>query len=129
MAHPNEVMLRQAYADLDRGDVDGYWSRCAADFTFHVPGRNQLAGSYRGHDPWFALMGKTMKLAGGQFEEIVEDVLADDTHGVVLVLHRFPRDGQPKEYRSTHLYDIRDGQLRECWEQPRDQALFDDAWA
>jgi hypothetical protein len=101
----------------------------APPITFRVPGRNQLDGSYRGHDPWFALMRSTMNLAGGQFEKIVEDMLADDTHGVVLVRHRFPRNGQPKEYRSAHVYDIRDGQLREGWEQPHDQALFDDAWA
>jgi ketosteroid isomerase-like protein len=108
---------------------NGYWGRCAADFTFHVPGRNQLSGSYRGHDPWFALMGKAMTLAGGQFEEIVEDVPADDIHAVVLVRHHFPRNGQPKEYRSAHVYGTRDGQVREGWEQPHGQALVDDGWA
>jgi hypothetical protein len=29
----------------------------------------------------------------------------------------------------VHPYRIREGVLQECWEQPRDQALFDDAWA
>ena len=47
----------------------------------------------------------------------------------LLVRHRFSRAGQPKEYRSAHVYTIRDGKLMECWEQPRDPAVFDDAWA
>src|SRR5262249_31449427 len=32
----------------------------------------------------------------GQFEETVEDVMANDEHGVVLVRHRFPRNGRLK---------------------------------
>ncbi|MBV9282517.1 MAG: nuclear transport factor 2 family protein [Chloroflexi bacterium] len=129
MTHPNEAQLRQAYADFGRGDLEAYWSHCGDDFAFNVPGHNRVAGSYRGHDRFFALIGTVMELTGGQFEEIVEDVLANAEHGVVLVLHRFPRAGRPKEYRSAHVYDIRDGKFIECWEQPRDQAVFDDAWA
>ena len=129
MAHPNEARLRQGYADFGRGDIEAYWRLCTDDFAFHGPGQNQVAGTHSGHDQFFAMVGKVMELTGGQFEEIVEDVLANDEHGVVLVRHRFPRSGQPKEYRSAHVYNIRDGKLIECWEQPRDQAVFDDAWA
>ncbi len=129
MAHSNEALLRQGYADFARGDVEGYWRLCSDDFAFHVPGRNRMAGTYIGHDQFLAMVGKVMELTGGQFEEVVEDALANDEHGVVLVRHRFPRDGQAKEYRSAHVYSIRDGKLLECWEQPRDPAVFDDAWA
>ena len=38
MAHQNEKLLRNAYAAFARGDLDGYWSACAPDFTFHVAG-------------------------------------------------------------------------------------------
>lgn len=129
MAHQNETMLRQAYADFAEGNLDGYWNCCRDDFTFNVPGRNQVAGAYQGKDRFLQLIGMVMQLSGGQFEETVEDVLANDERGVVLVRHRFPRDGQSKDYRSAHVYNIRDGRLAECWEQPRDPAIFDDAWA
>jgi len=55
-------------------------------------------------------------------------VLANDHHAVVLARHRFTRAAQPKEYRTAHVYQIRGGKLAECWEHPRDQAVFDDAW-
>jgi uncharacterized protein len=128
MSYSNVDLLRRAYADFARGDLDAYWSACSPDFTFHVPGRNAVVGTYAGHDAFYGMIGKVMQLSGGQFEETVEDILANDQSGVVLVRHRFPRDGQPKEYQSAHVYSIQDGRLRECWEQPRDQMIFDDAW-
>jgi uncharacterized protein len=69
-----------------------------------------------------------MATTNGTFAEEVEDVLANDYHGIVLARHRFQRDGQPREYRTVHVYTIRDGKLAECFEHPRDQNAFDDAW-
>ena len=69
-----------------------------------------------------------MSTTNGTFVEEVEDVLANDSHGIVLARHRFQRDGQPREYRTVHVYTIRDGKLAECFEHPRDQNAFDDAW-
>ncbi len=129
MAHPNEELLRTAYATFARGDVEGYLAVCTDDFTFNVPGRNQMAGSYKGRDEFLRLIGKVMELSGGAFQEEVHDVLANEEHGVVLAFHRFEREGKPKEYRTAHVYHIRDGKLAECWEQPQDPTVFDDAWS
>ena len=46
-----------------------------------------------------------MEVTGGTFRDEVEDVLANDNHG------------QSKEYRTAHVYDVRDGKLARCWEQ------------
>ena len=129
MAHPNEQMIRDAYAAFGRGDIEGYLAACSRDFVFNVPGRSRVAGSYRGRDEFMRMVGTVMELSAGRFEEEVLDVLANDRHGVVLAVHRFSSNGAPKEYRTAHVYDIRDGRLVECWEQPRDPAAFDEAWA
>jgi ketosteroid isomerase-like protein len=128
MAHPLEATIREAYAAFGRGDVDGYLRPCTADFRFNVPGRGAIAGTFRGREGVYELARKAMEGTGGTFREDVEDVLANDRHAVVLARHSFTRDGQPKEYRTAHVYDVRDGQLAECWEQPRDPAAFEDAW-
>jgi ketosteroid isomerase-like protein len=128
MPHPNETLLRDAYAAFGRGDIEGYWSVCAPEFTFNVPGRNAMAGSYSGKDTFMGMVGKVMQLTAGQFQEEVHDVLANDEHGVVLAIHRFTRNGQAFEYRTAHVYELCDGRLQECWEQPQDQAAFDAAW-
>ena len=46
----------------------------------------------------------------------------------MLARHRFTRDGVPEIMPAAHVYEIRDGKLARCFEQPRDQAAFDDAW-
>lgn len=128
MAHPLEATIREAYAAFGRGDLDGYLSACAEDFSFHVPGHGAMAGDYCGRQGLYDLAGKVMAIAGGTFQEDVEDVLANDRHAVVLARHRFTRDGRPRDYRTAHVYEIREGKLARCFEQPRDPAGFEDAW-
>jgi uncharacterized protein len=128
MAYPLEQKIRDASAAFALGDVDGYVAACTEDFSFHVPGENSLSGVYSGRPGVFDLAGRAMALSAGTFTEEVEDVLATDTHAVVLARHRFTRDGALKDYRTAHVYDVRDGQLARCYEQPRDPAVFDDAW-
>ena len=42
MSHPNEALLREAYAIFGRGDLEGYWKFCSEQFAFNVPGRSQV---------------------------------------------------------------------------------------
>lgn len=128
MAHPLEATIREAYAAFGRGDLEGYLQACTEDFTFNVPGRGLMAGSFRGKEGMQELAGKVVELTAGTFYEEVEDVLANDHHAVVLARHQFTLQGGRKEYRTAHVYDVRDGKLAACWEQPRDPAAFDDAW-
>lgn len=110
------------------GDIDGYLQACADGFAFHVPGHCAIAGAYIGRQGIYDLAGKAMEITGGTFHEEVEDVLANDSHAVVLARHQFTRNGIPKDYRTAHVYDIGAGKLARCFEQPRDPASFDDAW-
>jgi len=128
MPHSLETTIREAYAAFGRGEVDGFLQACTEDFSFHIPGRGAITGHYRGKEGIHELARKAMEVTGGTFQEEVEDVLANDHHAVVLARHTFTRDGQSKEYRTGHVYDIRGGKLAECWEQPRDPAVFDEAW-
>jgi ketosteroid isomerase-like protein len=128
MAHPNEALLRKAYADFGAGDIDAFWAACSDGFTFNVPGKSQVSGSFKGREQFMGMLGTVMQASGGAFEETVHDVLANDEHGVVLAVHRFTRDGKPREYRTAHIYHINNGKLQECWEQPQDQAAFEAAW-
>ena len=69
-----------------------------------------------------------MDITGGTFHEEVEDVLANDQHAVVLARHRFNRGGALRDCRTAHVYEISEGKLAHCFEQPRDSAGFDEAW-
>jgi ketosteroid isomerase-like protein len=128
MPHPLEATIREAYAAFGRGDVDGYLQSCTEDFTFHVPGRGGISGRYIGRHGLYDLAGKAMEVTGGTFQEEVEDVLANDDHAVVLARHRFTRGGNSMDYRTAHVYEIHEGKLSHCHEQPRDPASFHNAW-
>jgi uncharacterized protein len=128
MAHPLEATIREAYEAFGRGDVDGYLRACGENFTFHVPGGGGISGVYAGQQGIYELARKAMDITGGTFQEDVEDVLANDQHAVVLARHRFTRNGASKDYKTAHVYDISEGKLARCFEQPRDSTSFDDAW-
>ena len=128
MPHPMEAIIRDAYTAFGRGDIDGYLQPCAQDFAFHVPGHGVIAGTYVGRGGLYELAGKAMSITGGTFNEEVEDVLANDHFAVVLARHRFTRDGSSKDYRTAHVYEIAEGKLARCFEQPRDADGFDEAW-
>jgi ketosteroid isomerase-like protein len=128
MAHVLESTIREAYAAFGRGDVDGYLQACTQDFSFNIPGRGAIAGSWRGKEGIYELARMAMEATGGSFREEVEDVLANDQHAVVLARHQFTRGGESQEYRTAHVYDVRDGKLAKCWEQPQDLSAFDEAW-
>jgi ketosteroid isomerase-like protein len=128
MSHSLEELIREAYAAFGRGDVDGYLRLCASDFTFNVPGKGGISGIWVGKQGVHDLADKAMALSAGTFHEEVEDVLANDRHAVVLARHRFTRDRSLKDYRTAHVYEVRNGLLASCFEQPRDSAAFHDAW-
>jgi ketosteroid isomerase-like protein len=128
MSLPLEAIIREAYDRFGRGDVDGYLTVCTTDFTFSVAGQGGICGSWTGQKGMHALASQAMALSNGTFREEVEDVLVNDQHAVVLARHRLVRDGSSKDYRTAHIYEVRDGKLSRCFEQPRDAAVFHDAW-
>jgi uncharacterized protein len=128
MADALESTIREAYAAFGRGDVDGYLSACTKDFTFNIPGRGAIAGTFRGAQGLQELARKAVEGTAGTFREDVKDVLVSNQHAVVLARHYFTRDGTQRDYQTAHVYTIRDGKLAECWEQPRDPDAFEQAW-
>jgi ketosteroid isomerase-like protein len=128
MSHPLEQIVREAYLAFSRGDVDGYLQPCTSDFTFNIPGKGGICGMWVGKQGLRDLASKAMALSAGTFHEEVEDVLANDLHAVVLARHRFTRGRSSKDYRTAHVYEVRNGQLARCFEQPQDPAAFHDAW-
>jgi ketosteroid isomerase-like protein len=50
MAHPNEELVRRGYQAFATGDVATLNELFADDIVWHAPGRNQLAGTYRGKE-------------------------------------------------------------------------------
>ena len=126
MSHPNELMLREAYATFARGDLAGFLASCSDSVTFNVPGATQASGVFTKQTfiPWITrIIGAT----GGTFREEVIDVFANDEHGVLLLRHEFQRDGR-HEYRTAHICELQNGKIVRWTEHPGSLAEFEAAW-
>ena len=127
--HPNESLLRREYEARATGDDRGLAHVFADDVVWHVPGRNAIAGEYRGLAQAMEYVRKRRELAAGTFEIIVRDVLANDEHGLVIATGRATLHGQTSEWRAHGLYRFSDGRIAECWVLPEDQYEFDRIWS
>jgi ketosteroid isomerase-like protein len=128
--HPNENLLRREYEARAARDDGALAEVFAEDVVWHVPGRNSIAGEYRGIDEVMEYIRRRRELADdGTFEITVHDVLANDEHGLVIATGRATRGGKAVQWRAHGLYRFRDGRIAECWVLPENQYEFDKIWS
>jgi ketosteroid isomerase-like protein len=129
MAHPNEELFRKGYEAFQRGDLDTIRDLFADDIVWHVGGRSQLAGDYRGKDEVLGWLGKNVELTGGTFRVDVHDILANDEHGVAITTVSAEREGKKLEdARGVQVIHIRDGKVSESWLLAEDSYTNDEFW-
>jgi uncharacterized protein len=127
--HLNERLLMREYEARARGDMAAVAATLHVDVIWHVPGRSQISGTYRGKAEVMAYISARQELAAGTFEITVEDVLANDEHGLVIASGQALRNGRIWQWRGHGLYRFRDDKVAECWLLPEDQYLFDEIWS
>jgi ketosteroid isomerase-like protein len=127
--HPNERLLRNEYSARARRDDHSLSETFSEGIIWHVPGRSAISGVYRGRDEVMKYVQRRRELVQDTFEITVEDVLANDSHGLVIASGRATRKGRVYEWRAHGLYRFEGRTIAECWVFPEDQALFDEIWA
>jgi ketosteroid isomerase-like protein len=127
--HPNVELLRKGYGAYSSGDADVLNELFADDIVWHVAGRSQLSGEYRGREQVFGFFGKILELSDGTSKLDVHDLLANDEHGVALVTGTATRNGQSFTGLDVHTFHIRNGQVIEFWDSPVDQYAADEFWS
>jgi len=105
-------------------------SRLAPDVVWIVPGRNAIAGRYRGAAEVLGYFARRRDLANRTFQMHRRDVLAGDgpviaalTDGTAVVR------GRKRHWSTVGLYEARGGQITRCWLLPLDPAEFDEIWS
>lgn len=124
-----EQRLREGYAAMARGDGAGLAKLLAPDATWHIPGKNLLAGRYQGFDQIFRFWKKVAALSGGGMRLEVLDVLANEERGVVFVVGRAQRNGQVLEEKGVHVYRFVGGLAVEGFFHYEDQDAYDAFWS
>jgi ketosteroid isomerase-like protein len=124
--HPNVARIKDLYAAFATGDFAVLNDTFAEDLVWHEGGRNQLSGDYRGREAVFGFFGKFMEVTEGTFHIDVHTVLADDEHGVALVVVTASRGGRTVMVNAVDAMHLRDGKVVEVWTVPTDQYAFDE---
>jgi len=100
------------------------------DIEWHVPGRNAIAGDYRGIDAVMAYFARRRDHAARTFRMHPGDVLVGDGDRVAVLTDGSATIGGREERWSTvGLYRMEDGRIGGCWLLPLDAAAFDRIWA
>jgi ketosteroid isomerase-like protein len=127
--HPNVERLRKGYAAYSSGDMETITELFDENLLWHVAGRSQLAGDYKGRDQVFGFFGKLMELSDGTSKIEVHDILANDEHGVAIVTGTATRNGKSLSGQDVHTFHLRDGKVVEFWDSPLDQYEADEFWS
>ena len=124
--HENETVVRAGYDAFSRGDMDAFRQLFAEDIVWHVPGRSQIAGEYKGIDGVIGYFGRSMELSGGTFRVEVHDVVANDDHVVGLHTASGQREGKSLHDDGALVFHVEGGKVREVWQLFGDQYANDD---
>jgi ketosteroid isomerase-like protein len=102
----------------------------APSIAWHVPGKNAIAGTYRGVDQVFDYFRRRRDLAALTFQMKRRDILVGDgdrvaalTDGVATI------DGTEHTWSTIGLYELVGNQIAACWLLPLDQDAFDAIWS
>jgi ketosteroid isomerase-like protein len=124
--HPNVARIRDGYAAFSTGDFAALNELFADDILWHVGGRNQFARDYHGREEVYQLFGTMAEASGGTFAIELHAVLADDEHGLAMVVTRASRDGRSFEIKEVHAFHLRDGKATEFWNASTDEYAGDE---
>lgn len=124
--HANVDRIKDGYAAFAKGDFAVLNELFAEDLLWHNPGRNQLAGDYRGREAVYGLFGRLMEITEGSFQLEVQAVFADDERGVALVVSSASRGGQSAEATDAHIFRLTDGQVVEFWNASTNPYAYDE---
>jgi len=121
--------LHEAQAALyGDGDSSGVRRLLDPQIVWRVPGRNQIAGTYRGIDEVIDYMQRRRALANATFRMHRREVMAGPSHFAALTDGTAERDGVRYSWSTVGLYRARDGLILECALIPLDPEAFDAAW-
>jgi len=113
--HPNETLIRNAFAAFMRGDAEAARPAFADGVVWHVSGRGPLSGDFHGFDEIARWGGHLYEKSGGTIQEDLHEVMANDSTAFQWVTYKATREGRTIEDESVNVFRIRNGKVVECW--------------
>ena len=128
MANSDETgrVLREYAKAWLASDLEKVLASYHDDIELHYMGESPLAGTHRGRDAAFAVLGQASTRTARRLID-VEDVLVGEFLGALIAVEDL---GEPAQrVRRVLLYRVEDEKLRECWLFDEDQRFIDSLWS
>lgn len=128
MSYTDHVaLLRQAYDAMAAGDSATVVAAFAEDGILHVATDGPFGGDHKGHEAIRRLLGGLFEWTGGTLRMEVQEIFADEEHGVTLLTETATRakDGATLDLRETHLCRFLNGRIVELWDIPAPEGKAD----
>jgi ketosteroid isomerase-like protein len=128
MANSEETSrVLRAYAEAWlASDLERVLASYHEDIELHYMGDSPLAGTHRGRDAAFTVLGQASARTNRKLID-VEDVLVGESLGALIAVEDL---GEPAQrVRRVLLYRVLDEKLRECWLFDENQQFIDAMWS
>jgi ketosteroid isomerase-like protein len=111
------------------GPADALYDVLTDDILWVVPGRNAIAGEYRGIPAVLDYFARRRDLADRTFRMHPGDVLVGEGDSVAALTDGTATiDGVERSWSTVGLYRLRGERVCSCWLLPLDPAAFDAIW-
>jgi uncharacterized protein len=126
----NLELVKSLLAAFSQGSVLDIREILTPDVKFHFPGYNALSGEFKGIDAALGLLSRIFQWNSGSTRIRMHDVLANETHGVLLYTVTARHQDRSIRYKYMDLYHFRDGRISEVWGSPSDDhRAFDEFYS
>jgi len=128
-ANEDLAVIQSAYQAFGRGDIPAVLEALSPDIQWHIPGRNPVAGTYKGPEEVVGFFTQLMERSDGTFHLDVNDWLASDQHVVALVRETGQRAGKRLDVEGAHIWRLKEGKAVNFSFGSADQHAQDDFWS
>ena len=126
VAHRNAELARKGYAAFNDQDVETVTKLINNDAVWHVGGKSQITGDYKGKSEILEFFMRFGQLTEGTYKADIHDVLANEEHTIVLGTETATRNGKQHKARFVDvIHPDSDGNVKEFWRFFEDQAKVD----
>jgi uncharacterized protein len=130
MTRSDAELMRSGYDAFASGDVPAVFALFAENITWHVGGRNPLAGRYTGHDEVMRFFEALAERSQGTFRLAVHEIL-DGANGTVvaLVTETAERNGARLDASAVHVWQMQDDRATTFHAFMEDDYAVDTFWS
>jgi len=124
----DEKVVRTLIDAFNRRELEPVLKLFAEEVVLHCPGRNRVAGEYRGKSEVLGFWRKQVELSEGTFKGNVISVLQGENQLVLISELSLTRHGKTYTWRRANHYQFYRNRVIEAWLYESDQYLADEAF-